>query len=497
MKRKINFFGVIALFMVLWSCSESDDDVSPDTITLGKTEMICSAEGEDSTIELESSTDWKVSGLSSWCTINPSSGKAGKSNIAVKVKPNEENVSRTVSFIFTARAAKNTLVIKQDAAVFFNVSADALSFDYKGKTELLSIVASGAWIVKGETEWCTLDKTSGEGNGDINVTTLANESDERTTTLVFTMGDKTFDLVVTQEMVQMETILEKEKEALEAFYNATGGATWTENSNWLDDEVPVGEWYGVTTNDAGRVTSLRFKINNPKGNIPPEIGDLEKLEVLYINMAEFQNSELPKELGNLKELKKLTLRQCLLSGSIPVELGNLTNLILLDLESNLLTGSIPNEICKLTNLVKLDLFRNKLTGVIPSDLDKLVNLNDLMLGTNQLEGDISVCCKLVKLEYLFLNTNKFSGKISSKIGDLTKLVSLNLSENNLTGSLPKELVASEVIDYFDVELNQLTGEIPNEILTFPDFDWTSKWKWNRIANQQKGFGFSNSPAKPY
>ena len=497
MKNLFKILVVTAMLFTFCSCSESDDDVSPDTIALGKSEMICSAEGEDSTVKLESSTDWKVSGLSSWCTINPSSGEAGKSDVAIKVKPNEENVSRTTSFIFTAGAAKDTLVIVQNAAVFLNVSVDALTFDQKGKTELVSIVASGAWTVKGETDWCTLDKTSGEGNGDVNVTTLVNKGEERTTTLVFTMGDKTLELVVTQEMEKMQTILEREKDALEAFYNATGGATWTENSNWLDDEVPVGEWYGVTTNDAGRVTSLRFKINNQKGNIPPEIGDLEKLEVLSINMAEFQNTELPKELGNLKELKKLTFRQCLLSGTIPAELGNLTNLILLDLESNLLTGSIPDEICNLTNLVKLDLFRNKLTGNIPSDLDKLVNLNDLMLGTNQLEGDLSVFCKLVKLEYLFLNSNKFSGEISSKIGDLTKLVTLNLSENNLSGSLPKELVASEVIDYFDVELNQLTGEIPNEILTFPGFTWTSKYHWNRIAHQQEGFGFSNSPAKPY
>ena len=497
MKRKINFFGVIALFLMLWSCSESDEDISPDTITLGKSEMICSAEGEDSTFEIESSTDWKASGLSSWCTINPSSGEAGKSNITIKVKPNEKNVGRTTSFIFTAGAAKDTLVIKQNAAVFLNVSPDALTFDQKGKTELVNIVASGAWTVKGETDWCTLDKTSGEGNGEVNVTTLVNKGDERTTTLIFTMGDKTLELVVTQEMEKMQTILEREKDALEAFYNATGGDTWNEHSNWLDDEVPVGEWFGVGTNDAGRVTSLRFHLNNLKGNIPPEIGDLEKLEVLNINMAEFQKSVLPKELGNLKELKKLTFRQCLLSGTIPAELGNLTNLILLDLEANLLTGSIPNEICKLTNLIKLDLFRNQLTGMIPSDLDKLVNLNDLMLGTNRLEGDISICFKLVKLEYLFLNANKFTGEISSKIVDLTKLVTLNLSENDLSGSLPKELVASKVIDYYDVELNKLTGVIPNEILNYTDFDWTNKWKWNRIANQQEGFGFSNSPAKPY
>ena len=46
-----------------------------------------------------------------------------------------------------------------------------------------------------------------------------------------------------------------DRAALVALYNATDGPNWTNNSGWLTD-TPVGQWYGVATNDSGRVTSL-------------------------------------------------------------------------------------------------------------------------------------------------------------------------------------------------------------------------------------------------
>ena len=42
--------------------------------------------------------------------------------------------------------------------------------------------------------------------------------------------------------------------ALVALYEETDGDNWENNSNWLSD-APLGEWFGVTTDDDGRVTS--------------------------------------------------------------------------------------------------------------------------------------------------------------------------------------------------------------------------------------------------
>ena len=51
-----------------------------------------------------------------------------------------------------------------------------------------------------------------------------------------------------------------DRAALVALYNATGGADWTINTNWLTNE-PLSEWHRVETDADGRVTALRLVLN--------------------------------------------------------------------------------------------------------------------------------------------------------------------------------------------------------------------------------------------
>ena len=53
---------------------------------------------------------------------------------------------------------------------------------------------------------------------------------------------------------------------LEAFYNATGGPSWMERTNWLT-AAPLSEWFGVTTDREGRVTALNLPGNALSGPI--------------------------------------------------------------------------------------------------------------------------------------------------------------------------------------------------------------------------------------
>ena len=73
---------------------------------------------------------------------------------------------------------------------------------------------------------------------------------------------------------------ETDREALVALYNATNGENGTSSDNWLSD-LPLGEWRGVTTNGDGRVTELDLRNLGLSGEIPPELGNLSSLEMLY------------------------------------------------------------------------------------------------------------------------------------------------------------------------------------------------------------------------
>jgi len=56
---------------------------------------------------------------------------------------------------------------------------------------------------------------------------------------------------------------QSEANALIAFYNATNGDSWTNNTGWKTDPV-VGNWYGVTVS-GGHVTELDLNNNNLVG----------------------------------------------------------------------------------------------------------------------------------------------------------------------------------------------------------------------------------------
>ncbi|NJO14454.1 MAG: hypothetical protein HC877_01520 [Thioploca sp.] len=72
-----------------------------------------------------------------------------------------------------------------------------------------------------------------------------------------------------------------------------------------------------------------------------------------------------------------------LNGSIPESIGNLNSLQILYLDSNPLSGSIPESISKLSSLQHLFLSGNQLCGEIPISLMNL-QLSNLLLDYNHL-----------------------------------------------------------------------------------------------------------------
>lgn len=61
------------------------------------------------------------------------------------------------------------------------------------------------------------------------------------------------------------------RELLAAFYDATGGSGWTEDSNWNSD-APLDEWFGIETDEEGQVTSIELIENSLIGPSPARTG---------------------------------------------------------------------------------------------------------------------------------------------------------------------------------------------------------------------------------
>ena len=250
-----------------------------------------------------------------------------------------------------------------------------------------------------------------------------------------------------------------DREALEALYNATGGANWTNNDSWLTN-APISQWHGVTTDSEGRVTELNLTSNQLKGEIPPELASLTNLKVLALGGNEL-TGKIPAGLGSLANLEGVYLWGNELTGTIPAELGSLANLVQLQLSENQLTGPIPDELGSLTNLTILSLWGNELTGEIPTELGSLAKLERLSLSENQLTGPIPTeLGSLAKLERLSLSENQLTGPIPTELGILTNLERLHISRNQLTGQIPSQLASLTNLQRLSLYDNQLTGPIP-------------------------------------
>ena len=251
-----------------------------------------------------------------------------------------------------------------------------------------------------------------------------------------------------------------DRDVLVALYNATDGPNWTNNTNWLSD-APLGDWYGVDVTANGQVINLRLNNNALSGHIPVELGEMAELRLLSVGFNALTGS-IPVELGQLFNLHFLRLDHNELTGSIPPVLGKLTGLRTLDLVNNALTGRIPPELGHLANLRALSIARNQLTGSIPSELGALANLTELSAGANQLTGSIPPeLGSLSKLSILELLQNGLTGNIPPELGRLTNLEWLYLNENQLTGEVPSEFGGLSSLGFFHLEDNTgLTGPLP-------------------------------------
>ena len=269
------------------------------------------------------------------------------------------------------------------------------------------------------------------------------------------------------------TVENPDRAALVALYEATDGPNWVDNTNWLTD-APLGEWYGVATDDLGRVVRIdlgqkwddearSWGGHGLAGSIPAELGNLTESKVLDLAGNDL-TGPIPPELGNLLTLQVLDLRRNQLSGPIPPELGNLLTLQGLYLGRNRLSGSIPAELGRLTNLRWLDLHRNRLVGSIPRELENLARLSSLTVGSNRLTGLIPEWLRnLTNLQLVGLEWNNLTGPIPPWMGTLANLESLNLARSGLTGPIPPELGRLTKLRRLGLGGNGLTGSLPPEL----------------------------------
>lgn len=244
---------------------------------------------------------------------------------------------------------------------------------------------------------------------------------------------------------------------------------WITSDGWLEDVSLLGcNWHGVSCNSQGKVKRLNLAKNGLTGSIPPELtflnGSLQYLD-LYQNSVHNKGIEGNEFLGELTKLEKLFLGNTYFEyDGIPTELGLLTNLVELDLSYTYYFGAVTFfPWSQLQSLEYLALEGMAFHSPLPVELYSLPNLEQLYVSDSFVTGDLEFISKMPKIKELWISGNDLSPSIPSSLGQATTLVSFSASHCNLQGRLPSELgLLTGSLKSLWLNNNLLYGQIPGE-----------------------------------
>ena len=253
-----------------------------------------------------------------------------------------------------------------------------------------------------------------------------------------------------------EQYIAMQRGILEQIYIEThGDKSWYTTENWLHDDVSVCKWYGCECNDMDKhiVTSFNLQSFKSPQEVPTVIGMLSKLEVLKIAGANIVGT-LPSELFRLHQLKHMTVMSSM-EGIMPSEIGTLRSLEYLELRENSFDGQIPTELGLVQSLTYLDISDHKYftESTIPSEIGFLPSLHTLCMPRNGLNGTVpSELFGLASLETLNLSSNSLHGTLPLTM-ELISLRKMDLSDNKLTGTIPGALSSLESLEQLQMHVS--------------------------------------------
>ncbi|KAL4555323.1 hypothetical protein LXL04_037940 [Taraxacum kok-saghyz] len=271
--------------------------------------------------------------------------------------------------------------------------------------------------------------------------------------------------------------------------------SWKLTNNESNADFDCCSWNGVecSNNDVySHVVGLDLSESFLCGHInsTSTLFSLVHLQNLNLAMNNFDESKIPSEITNLKQLRSLNLSDSRFTGQIPVEMSQLMQLSSLDLSWNPLKlqspGGLQNMLQNLTRLEKLDLSGVDISSFVPHFLANFSCLRSIMLQNCSLQNkfpDTILALPNLKflnvarntnltgsfpefrnnnsLEHIDVDDTNFFGVVPESISNLKHLVYLDLNDCSFSGRIPRALSNSTQITFLGLGSNRFTGFVPS------------------------------------
>ncbi len=185
-----------------------------------------------------------------------------------------------------------------------------------------------------------------------------------------------------------------------------------------------------------------------------ELPNLEYLELDYSNLKKF-----PSSISKLKNLKGLSLEASNIH-QLPKEIGRLRNLGYLSIRNNSKIRDLPEEIKYLKKLNCLDVSGSGIRR-LREEIGSCYNLVSIKSNASKVESIPNSIGNLKNMRLLNLGFNNIS-KIPESIGDITYLENFNIGSNSIE-ELPSSIEKLQNLNMLSMQFNRFK-KFPKEIL---------------------------------
>lgn len=127
------------------------------------------------TMQIESEASWSASSTS-WLSVSPSSGSAGKTEVTVSVPRNASVNSRSGSVYFNIAGNNNIEIPVMQEGVSLSVSPIDIAFTSFGGSQSLVVESNDNWTIIEKPDWVSVDKSSGDGSAAIEISVAENNT---------------------------------------------------------------------------------------------------------------------------------------------------------------------------------------------------------------------------------------------------------------------------------------------------------------------------------